>query len=291
MMESPETMVDPTFEIYLRDKPGLTYVDDGDSLLRRWVTQSVEVLLGRRRLERHYFALKDRDLPPLTFFREAQNISGVNLKGNHQALRDLESKGPLLFVANHPFGILDGLILCNLVSELTGDFRVVINSLLCQDRDLAPFFLPIDFAGTREAERRNIRTKQLAGEALNNGIPLILFPSGTVSTATRFGLGPVKDTPWTTFAAKLALRYRPTVVPVFFHGQNSRAFHVASHIAEPLRMAMLMHEALRRFNTTIHVDVGEALEPTEYEHLQDRQALTRFLYERVQATGSGRYFR
>jgi putative hemolysin len=192
----------------------------------------------------------------------------------------------LLFLANHPFGILDGLILCNLVSEIAGNFRVVINSLLCQDRDLAPYFLPIDFAGTREAERRNIRTKQLAGDALNDGTPLILFPSGTVSTATHFGLGKVTDTHWTTFAAKLVLRYQPTVVPVFFHGQNSRAFHVASHIAEPLRMAMLMHEALRRFNTTIHVDVGAALEPPEYEHLKDRQTLTRFLYERVQAAGS-----
>ena len=280
--------VDPAFEIYLRDRPGLTYVDDGDSWLRRWVTQSVEVLLGRRRLEKHYFSLKDQNLTPLTFFREAHTITGINLQGNHQALQHLNSKGPLLFIANHPFGILDGLILCNLVSELTSDFRVVINSLLCQDRDLAPFFLPIDFAGTREAERRNIRTKQLAGDALNNGIPLILFPSGTVSTATRFGLGTVSDAPWTTFAAKLALRYRPTIVPVFFHGQNSRAFHIASHIAEPLRMAMLMHEALRRFDTTIHVDVGEALEPTAYEHLQDRQALTRFLYERVQTTGSSR---
>ena len=85
---------------------------------------------------------------------------------------------------------------------MAGDFRVVINSLLCQDRDLAPYFLPIDFAGTREAERRNIRTKQLAGDALNDGIPLILFPSGTVSTATHRGFGPVKDTHWTTFAAK-----------------------------------------------------------------------------------------
>ena len=280
--------VDPAFEIYLRDRPGLTYVDDGDSWLRRWVTQSVEVLLGRRRLEKHYFSLKDQNLTPLTFFREAHTITGINLQGNHQALQHLNSKGPLLFIANHPFGILDGLILCNLVSELTSDFRVVINSLLCQDRDLAPFFLPIDFAGTREAERRNIRTKQLAGDALNNDIPLILFPSGTVSTATCFGLGPVSDKPWTTFAAKLVLGHRPTVVPVFFHGQNSRAFHIASHIAEPLRMAMLMHEALRRFNTTVHMDVGEALEPNAYEHLQDRQSLTRFLYERVQAAGSVR---
>jgi len=296
------TEVDPAFEIYLRDKPGLTYVDDGDSWLRRQVTQSVEILLGRRRLERHYFALKARNLEPLAFFREAQKISCIALAGTVVAdtlladtvlessvpsLQHIKQEGPLLFLANHPFGILDGLILCNLVAELAGDFRVVINSLLCQDRDLAPYFLPIDFAGTREAELRNIRTKQLAGDALNDGIPLILFPSGTVSTATHRGFGPVKDTYWTTFAAKLVLRCQPTIVPVFFHGQNSRAFHIASHIAEPLRMAMLMHEALRRFNTTIHVDVGEALEPTAYEHLQDRQALTRFLYERVQATGSG----
>ena len=307
IIKTPPTGVHPAFEIYLRDKPGLTYVDDGDSWLRRQVTQSVEVLLGRRRLERHYFALKARNLEPLAFFREAQKISGIALEGTVLAdtvladtlladtllessvpsLQHIKHEGPLLFLANHPFGILDGLILCNLVAELAGDFRVVINSLLCQDRDLAPYFLPIDFAGTREAERRNIRTKQLAGDALNDGIPLILFPSGTVSTATHRGFGPVKDTHWTTFAAKLVLRYQPTIVPVFFHGQNSRAFHIASHIAEPLRMAMLMHEALRRFNTTIHVDVGEALEPTAYEHLQDRQTLTGFLYERVQATGSG----
>ena len=292
MMTTATTRVDPAFEIYLRDKPGLTYVDDGDSWLRRQVTQSVEIMLGRRRLERHYFALKERNLEPLAFFREAQKVSGIALggiavEGSVPSIQHLKQDSPLLFLANHPFGILDGLILCNLVAEVAGDFRVVINSLLCQDRDLAPYFLPIDFAGTREAERRNIRTKQLAGDALNDGIPLILFPSGTVSTATHRGFGPVKDTHWTTFAAKLVLRYQPTIVPVFFHGQNSRAFHIASHIAEPLRMAMLMHEALRRFNTTIHVDVGEALEPTAYEHLQDRQTLTGFLYERVQATGSG----
>jgi len=294
-MNPATTRVDPAFKIYLRDKPGLTYVDDGDSWLRRQVTQSVEVLLGRRRLERHYFALKARNLEPLAFFREAQKISGIALAGTVLAdtllkssipsLQHIKQDGPLLFLANHPFGILDGLILCNLVAELAGDFRVVINSLLCQDRDLAPYFLPIDFAGTREAERRNIRTKQLAGDALNDGIPLILFPSGTVSTATHRGFGPVKDTHWTTFAAKLVLRYQPTIVPVFFHGQNSRAFHIASHIAEPLRMAMLMHEALRRFNTTIHVDVGNPLAPSSYQHFSDRQELTQFLYEQVQSTG------
>ena len=68
MMTTATTRVDPAFEIYLRDKPGLTYVDDGDSWLRRQVTQSVEIMLGRRRLERHYFALKERNLEPLAFF-------------------------------------------------------------------------------------------------------------------------------------------------------------------------------------------------------------------------------
>ena len=118
---------------------------------------------------------------------------------------------------------------------------------------------------------------------MSQDIPVLIFPSGTVSTADKFGFGSVQDAPWTTFAAKIIREARATVVPIFFHGQNSRKFHIASHIAEPLRMAMLVHEALNKFGKAVKIEIGD---PLMWEQLADkggRQQLTDYLYRKVQA--------
>jgi putative hemolysin len=158
----------------------------------------------------------------------------------------------------------------------------MINSALCQDEDLAPYFLPVDFNDNKTAIRTNIRSKQLALQSLSADIPLLIFPSGFVSTAGRFGFGPVKDAPWTTFTAKLIKSSQATVIPVFFHGQNSRKFHIASHIAEPLRMGLLAHEALKKFNQTINVSIGAPMNWSSLQNYTDRRQLTDFLYQSVQ---------
>lgn len=284
-LDSRTTDIDPSFEFYLRDTPGLTYASDEQHWLARHLTRSLERLLGRHKIERHYFALKAKGLDAPDFFEQALAVTGVHLNGDFSPLHQLDPTRPVLFLANHPFGVMDGLILCNIALQTCGDFRVVINSLLCQDRDLAKHFLPIDFSGTRAAERRNVRAKQMAGAALKAGIPLVLFPSGMVSTAGKLGFGKVLDAPWTTFAAKLVRQYEPQVVPVFFHGRNSRPFHIASHVAEPLRMAMLMHESLRRFDTPIDLVIGTPLQPLSWQAIESRQALTTFLYDAVQQLG------
>ncbi len=277
--------IDPSFEHYIREIPGLTYASDDQSWIARGITRSLERALGRHKIERHYFALKRRGLDSQSFFQQALAVSGVSLNCDFSPLDRLRDDQPTLFLANHPFGVMDGLILCNIAMRIHGDFRVVINSLLCQDRQLAKHFLPIDFSGTREAERRNVRAKQMAGAALKGNIPLVLFPSGMVSTAGHMGFGKVQDAPWTTFAAKLVRQHQPQVVPVYFHGRNSRPFHVASHIAEPLRMAMLMHESLRRFDKPVDLVIGEPLQPESWQHIEGRQPLTQFLYNAVQALG------
>jgi putative hemolysin len=106
-----------------------------------------------------------------------------------------------------------------------------------------------------------------------------------VSTADKLGFGAVSDAPWTTFAAKIAREAGATVLPIFFHGQNSRKFHVASHIAEPLRMALLVHEALNKFGETIDITIGDPITPKAMEPHRTRQELTRFLYDQVQLLG------
>ena len=128
--------------------------------------------------------------------------------------------------------------------------------MLCQHRNLAPYFLPLDFKRTKAALRNNINAKKIAPEYLAKGIPIIISPSGFVSTANKRGFSEVAHAPRATFTAKLIRGAQTTVVPVYFHGRNNRLVHLASHIAEPLRMALLLNEALKQFGKEIKADVG-----------------------------------
>ena len=275
--------VDPQFRSYLREPPRISYTNPDDTWLVRHFVSSIEILLGRNKIEAVYNNLKDEQFNLTTFFSSALKETEITAKYDLEKLQAVPKTGPLMFVANHPFGVVDGIVLCDMALRVRGDLRIMLHSLLCQDSQLAQFFLPIDFQETKQALKTNIRSKQLALEFLSQDIPVLIFPSGMVSTADKFGFGTVRDAPWTTFAAKIIREARATVVPIFFHGQNSRKFHVASHIGEPFRMAMLVHEAINKFGKTVEIEIGE---PLTWERLADRggrQQLTDYLYQQVQS--------
>ena len=145
--------------------------------------------------------------------------------------------------------------------------------------------LPVDFSPGKAAVKNNVAMGRRAREAMAEDIPVLIFPSGFVSTAGRLGTGKAVDAPWTTFAAKLISDARANVVPIFFHGQNSRAFHIASHLSESLRMAFLIREAKARFGTRFDVTIGDTLSYESLEPIKGRKALTHYLYDAVQQLG------
>lgn len=272
---------DPNLSRYTRQWPRITYVKPDDSRLRSSVVDGLERLFGRNELQRLYERVKTGRFDPDTFFRSALEIARIEVDRDSTRERLIPRTGPLIFIANHPFGVVDGTILCDLAARTRGDFKILIHALLCQDADLAPFFLPVDFEDTPDAMRNNILSRRAAVEALKNEGTLLVFPGGGVSTARRFGFGPVEDLPWTTFIAKLVQRSRATVVPIFFHGSNSRLFQVASHWHPSLRTGLFLREAKRQFGKTVRMEIGAPIPYASVAHIKCRRRLTGYLHRRT----------
>ena len=148
-MPTPE--LDPAFVSYLREEPKISYVQPDDPWLTRQVISSIERLFGRNHIESIYKDLKLGPFDIANFFAEAFTNTRIERRYAGADLGAIPANGPLVFVANHPFGIVDGMALCDMALQARGDFRILIHSLLCQDKDLAPYFLPIDFNPTKQA--------------------------------------------------------------------------------------------------------------------------------------------
>ena len=145
-----------------------------------------------------------------------------------------------------------------------------------RDRRLDPYLLPIEFSENWEAIRTNIRARQNAFAALCRGEAVIVFPSGGVATAPTPFHAPV-DLEWKTFVAKVLKQSEATVVPMFFHGQNSRLFQIVSQVSLTLRLSLIMHEVCNKIGQKLRITIGNPLPYAELRHNGGRQALTAYL--------------
>ena len=130
--------VDPVFEYYLVDKPKLTFESPEHGPFIRAFVRLLEGFLGRHEMEGHYQALKAQDIDSKMFFREAFKLTNITLDGDTSPLADIPKDRPVLFIANHPFGVIDGLIMCNIALDFANDFQVIINSLVLCAAQIPP---------------------------------------------------------------------------------------------------------------------------------------------------------
>lgn len=183
----------------------------------------------------------------------------INLRLLGGSLDHIPKTGPLVLVANHPYGILDGLLMGRLLSERReGDFKVLAHKIFRKSPDLEQVILPISFDETKEAAKQNLETRKEALFYLGQGGAIGIFPGGTVSTSARPFAHPF-DPSWRTFTAKMIARSEAQVVPVFFQGHNSRMFQLASHLHQTLRMGMLIREFRARVGSSVGVVIGEPI--------------------------------
>jgi putative hemolysin len=189
-------------------------------------------------------------------------------------------------VANHPFGIGDGVALLALAETLGRPYRILINSDFLRVPEIRPHALPIDFSGTAEATETNLATRREARRLLKSGVTIVVFPAGGVATAEH-PFGKAEELPWKSFTARLIQLAHAAVLPVFFEGQNSALFHFVSRYSLTLRLALLVSEFRYCVGGTITAHVGDIVPFAKLEARNDRNGLTEELYALVHRLDPG----
>jgi len=151
--------------------------------------------------------------------------------------------------------------------------------------EVKTFLLPVDFAETEEALKTNLRTRAEAKNHLVKGGCLIVFPAGGVSTTPTIWHKRAVDAEWKNFTARMISQAKAPVAPVFFGGQNSRLFQLASHISMTLRLSLLFKEVHDRIGSVVQIRIGDLIPYERLAMFNDRQSFMDHLKDLTYALG------
>lgn len=238
---------------------------------------------GLGKLQRMYLEMPD--VHGIAFIDELFKTLDLQIEVSKEDLALVPREGGAVFVANHPYGAIDGLAMIQTLDPLRPDLRVMANFMLKQ---LAP--LQDRFIGVNPFEelksRSSFQGMRQAMEHLGNGGALGIFPAGEVSS-WQTDIKAVADTRWKSPVVKLIRGAEVPVVPVWFDGSNSRLFHALGMIHPNLRTLVLPGEMLRMRGRHVRMRIGKPILPKELDELPNIESLGRYLRAKTYALGSG----
>ena len=242
--------------------------------------RAMEKVTGQPKIKKLYFDYVDDERPSELFWTDALERLNISYNLHNEAMAQIPRTGRLLIVANHPFGVIDGLVLCSMLSKIRDDYRIITHQVLRQAPAVMDKILPIDFAETPAALATNLNTRTEAQKFLKSGGAVIVFPAGGISLAPNF-IGPAFDVEWKTFAAKLAQQQDTTVIPFFFHGRNSVLYQMARRMSVTLGYSLMFREICKQMNSEVHVTMRAPIQSDALSALTTRQEIIEFLRSRT----------
>ena len=256
----------------------ISYAHSAETRGGRAIIRLMENTTGRLRLIKRARGYEEEVAQGRNFFDVMVERYGLSLDVVQGSLDNIPKTGPLIFIANHPYGILDGLMMGHILARTRGDFRILANSVFRKAEEINRVVLPISFDETKEALALNIETRKRSLQYLADGGAIGIFPGGTVSTALKpFSAKPM-DPGWRSFTARMIVKSGAAVVPMYFDGHTSRLFQIASHVHYTLRMGLLIKEFGQRVDAPVRVSIGAPIHPADLQPFaSDSKAMMDFL--------------
>jgi putative hemolysin len=246
-------------EVY--DRRTLTYANSFDDPWTGFAIRAVEWLTGKLTILRmvNKFEKTNENHRGQKFWRGALDIMGIELTTPAEQLANIPMEGPVVVVANHPHGMVDGMIFADLIGRVRLDYRILTRSVLTGlDEAATSFMIPVPFPHDPEAQRKMVEMRTSAMAHLKEGGVVALFPAGVVMSSETW-FGPPVEREWSLFTAKMIRKSGAKVVPIFYPGHNSRSYMISNKISAILRQGLLLHEIVRSCNKPMAPVVGPPL--------------------------------
>lgn len=204
----------------------------------------------------------------------------ITLNVNTSALENIPREGGVVITSNHPFGGLDGLAALSILGKVRKDVKILTNFILSKVPNVSDHFIPINttyafgkftaptISGLRQAE-----------EHLLKGGLLVIFPAGEVSSWNNQGKV-VEDAEWMTYISRQVRRSKCPVIPMYFHGKNSKYFQWLGRISTKLSDLRFTGEIFDKKGKEIKVRIGSVIQHAELEKFQEDKIVAKFLRSR-----------
>ena len=259
-------------------KIAFTFASSEVNFLSQQFIKITELLTGKIKLKNLYDQYLLENNPPENFWHDAVKKLKFNLQTFYQEGSFIPKSGRLIIVANHAFGVADGVSLCSVVSSIRQDYKMITHKVLRQADAVKEKIIPIDFSPSRSAILANIDARKEAEKVLQNDGVIVIFPSGQIATKEDLKINTkANDGDWKQFVSKLIVKTKSPVLPSSFEGQNSQLYHIANKIGQTFRYSLCMYELRRKIGDNIYMYFGSLIPYENLEKIGDIKQITQYL--------------
>ncbi len=252
------------------NRAALTYSETFDSNIKRFVIKTIEWMTGKVSIIR---MIREFERRPAVhghmFWRACLDVMRIELETPAEQLANIPETGPVVIVANHPHGMVDGMVLADLIGRRRQDYRILTRSLLTGiDLEAGNFLIPVPFPHEEDAQEKFLEMRKQAMAHLSKGGLIALFPSGSVAVSETM-FGPAIEAEWNVFTAKMIRKSGAKIIPCRFQGSNSRLYQMANQFSATLRQGLLIHEIVKSTGKPQAPIIGRAFDQTEIDQRID----------------------
>ena len=269
------------------DKRRLSYSNTFPDFWSKLLIRIMEWLTGKWTLLRRIRKFEKIGAPHgQGFWTLAMEVMGIDVQTPMSQIENIPDEGPVVIVANHPHGLVDGMVLGEVIGRKRTDYKILTRSLLTGVQEIDQFMIPVPFPHEEDALKKNLTMRKEAMDHLKAGGIVVLFPSGVVASSDTM-FGPAIEREWNPFTAKMIQRSGAAVVPMFFPGENSRWYQIANRISAPLRQGLLIHEVVHALDKPQSPVVGPQFDPEDIKKWSSNpRGFMAWLREQTLALGS-----